>query len=330
VHVYGLADHGKLLADRVRMQAYREALRRTVSPGSVVVDVGAGVGIFALLACQLGARHVYAIEVDDVIDLAREIAAANGYGDRITFIQDLSTNVTLPERADVMVSDLRGVLPWWEKHIPAVVDARERLVSPGGRLIPAVDAVWASLVDAPELYEPVRLWDEHGLGVDLGHARARAANRWRRGRVGPDQLLVEPERWVSITYAETRSADAAATTTWAVARAGTAHGLVLWFDTSLVDGVGFSNAPGGPESLYGHAFFPLLAPVEVDLGDRISVDFRVRLVGADYIWSWKTSVSSGRRTKAEYSQSTFFALPLSPQRLPRHGARAAPLPGAGP
>ena len=90
-----------MIADHVRMAAYEQALRRTVRPDSVVVDIGTGTGIFSLLACQFGARKVYAIEPDSAIEVAREIAAANGYQDRITFIQDLSTAVTLPEGADV-------------------------------------------------------------------------------------------------------------------------------------------------------------------------------------------------------------------------------------
>ena len=65
--------------------------------------------------------------------MAREIAAANGFADRIDFFQELSTEVELPERADVIVSDLRGVLPAYQHHIGAIADARERLLAPGGR-----------------------------------------------------------------------------------------------------------------------------------------------------------------------------------------------------
>mgnify|MGYP001184895145 CR=1 FL=1 len=72
-----------MIADRVRMDAYVRALRQAVVPGSVVIDIGTGTGIFAMLACQFGARRVYAIEPDDAIQVAREIAAANGFADRI-------------------------------------------------------------------------------------------------------------------------------------------------------------------------------------------------------------------------------------------------------
>jgi type I protein arginine methyltransferase len=89
--MYSIEDYGAMIADRVRMNSYHEALRRRVRPGDVVVDLGAGTGIFALLACRFGARRVYAIEPTDAILVAREIAAANGHAERIEFIQKLST-----------------------------------------------------------------------------------------------------------------------------------------------------------------------------------------------------------------------------------------------
>ena len=110
--MYSLSGYGEMIADRVRIAAYVQALRQAVRPGAVVVDIGTGPGIMAVLACQLGASRVYAIESDEIIQVARAIAAANGCADRIEFIEDLSTKVTLPVRADVIVSDMRGVLPF--------------------------------------------------------------------------------------------------------------------------------------------------------------------------------------------------------------------------
>src|SRR6184192_1242910 len=60
--MYGLGAYGSMIADRVRVEAYAEALRKSVRKGSVVAEIGTGPGIFAVLACQLGASRVYAIE----------------------------------------------------------------------------------------------------------------------------------------------------------------------------------------------------------------------------------------------------------------------------
>ncbi len=132
--MYSLHFYGQMIADAVRMDAYAEALRRAVKPDSVVLDLGCGPGLFALLACKLGARRVYAVEPDNAINIAREAAVANGFADRIEFFQSLSTEITLREPATIIISDLRGVLPWFQQHIPTIIDARERLLAPGGVL----------------------------------------------------------------------------------------------------------------------------------------------------------------------------------------------------
>src|SRR5262245_47859486 len=101
---YDIYAYGGMIRDNVRTDAYAQALRAHVNKNSVVLDIGTGVGIWALLACQLGARKVYAIDPNDVIQVARDIALANGYADGIDFIQEMSTKITLPEPADILVT----------------------------------------------------------------------------------------------------------------------------------------------------------------------------------------------------------------------------------
>ncbi len=109
---YTIASYGSMIADDIRMNAYVRALEQTVWPGSVVLELGTGTGMMALVASRLGAAQVIAVEVDDVIEVARQTASANGMADRITFVQAKSTELSLPQPADVLVSDLRGVLPF--------------------------------------------------------------------------------------------------------------------------------------------------------------------------------------------------------------------------
>ena len=104
--MYSIGDYGDMIADKVRMDPYVYALKAVIEPDSVVLDIGTGAGMHALLACKFGARKVYAIEPNDAIHLARELAKENGFADRIEFFQDVSTHVSLPEKANVIVSDL--------------------------------------------------------------------------------------------------------------------------------------------------------------------------------------------------------------------------------
>lgn len=316
-----------MIVDSVRMDAYLEALRQVVKPGAVVLDIGTGTGIFAVLACQLGARKVYAIEPSDAIQVAREIAIANEYAERIEFIQKLSTQVTLPERVDVIISDLRGVLPWFKHHIPAIADARQRFLKPSGILIPQRDTLWAAVVEVPELYRHYESPWDNSYGLDMMAARQIVTNQWRKGRVKPEQLLVEPKYWATLDYATVESPNISAELTWTAVRAGTAHGLSVWFDATLAEGVRFSNAPDAPELIYGSAFLPLATPVALAVGDTVSVALQANLVGDDYIWRWDTCVlNQGHpgQIKANFKQSTFFGEPLSPTQLRRRSASHVP------
>lgn len=310
------------------MAAYTEALRRAIQPGAIVVDIGTGTGVLALLACRYGAKRVYAIEASDTIEVARDVARDNGLADRIHFIEGWSSQVTLPETADVVVSDLRGVLPLFERHLPSIVDARRRFLGRGGALIPARDIVWLAVATATDLYEPyLHPWERNDHGLDLRAVRPLVTNGWHRCRVDRRQLLLEPQPWAALDYATLEHFDVTGSVTWVAADAGTAHGLVAWFDAELGPDVAFSNAPGAPEAIYGQAFFPLSDPVTLAAGDTVSVAVTATLVGRDYVWSWTTRVHGGGRggqLKAEYRQSTFLGAPLSRATLARRSADHVP------
>ena len=314
--MYSLSAYGKMIADAARMDAYVRALRQAIKPGSVVVDLGSGPGLFALIACQLGARRVFAIEPDNVIQVGRDAAREHGFSDRIEFIQELSTKVALAERADVVVSDLRGVLPWFGQHLPSIVDARSRFLGPRGVLIPRRDRLWAAVVEVPEKYDQlVTPWTGNNTGVSLNSGRKLIVNTWSKVRVQPENLLSEPVCWYELDYREITETNFNVPIDLVATRSGTAHGFVIWFDAELVEGIGFSNAPGGEELIYGNAFFPFEEPVGVAGGDRIDVRMEARLIGDEYVWRWDTTVSSNGETKSSFKQSTLFGVPFSTSEL---------------
>jgi type I protein arginine methyltransferase len=308
--MYNLGGYGSMVADQVRVDAYAKALRKTVKEGSVVVEIGTGPGIFAVLACQVGARRVYAIESSEIIQVAREVAAANHCADKVEFFEDLSNCVTLPERVDVILSDLRGVLPPFEGHIPSIVDARNRFLAPRGILIPRKDTVWAAIVEAPKAYgELVDPWDHNPLGQDLSAVRRLVVNNIQKVRVNPDQLLTAHRLWATFDYGSIESPDIRSTLHWRIERPGTGHGVLMWFDADLAEGIGFSNAPSAPETIYGSCFFPWTQSVPLASGQAVSVSLEAKLVENDYVWRWITQIeppdgSSGPLIHFEQSQLT--------------------------
>jgi protein arginine N-methyltransferase 1 len=323
---YDLRGYGSMVADTIRMTAYREALARCIKPGAVVVDVGAGTGIMALLACQLGAARVHAIEPSDALAVARELAAANGFSDRIEFHDRPSTEVSLAQPADVLVSDLRGVLPLHGQHVEAVIDARQRLLAHGGAQIPQKDAVHVALVANPDLHaETLQIWRDGAFGLDLSPALRWAAHQVRKVDLANSPLVGEPRRVFELDYTTIATPNASGEAQWQAESARTVHGLGAWFDTVLTTGVGFSNAPDQPRAVYGQAFFPFPEPLRVNRGDRISVRFGATRVGRDYVWQWETSVHDLQgAVRTRLQQSTFHSSPINPVHLARHAADYRP------
>ena len=113
-----------------------------------------------MMAIQAGAAHVYTCEMRPLIArLARDVIAANGMSERITVINRLSTDVRvnasasardvaatgqLPQRVDVIVSELLESQVLGEGVVPNMRDALARLAVPRSRCVPARVQVWAS------------------------------------------------------------------------------------------------------------------------------------------------------------------------------------------
>jgi precorrin-6B methylase 2 len=310
-----------MIGDRVRMSAYERAIASSVAPGSVVLDLGAGTGIFSFLACLGGAKHVYAVEPASAIQVGRESAHANGMQERITFIQDLSSRATLPEPVDLLIEDMRGALPWLGKHIPDLVDARRRFLKPGGQIISARDKVYCAVLEHEAVYRDlVRPWEARTAGLDLSAAKRYVLSSTLTVHANPDQLLSAAYMWSELVYASIESPHARGSFEQVVTRDGSAHGLLLWFDAELVAGITIANGPGNAHTCYRPVFLPLPEPVQVRRDDRVDVQLRGDLHGDDYLWTWDVGFrrpSLPGSQFAHFRQSTFFARPLTREALQR-------------
>jgi type I protein arginine methyltransferase len=318
--MYSISNYASMVEDRIRMDAYLAALRGAITPGCTVLDIGTGTGAMAILAVRAGAGRVVAVEPSDAIHVARQVAAANGCADRIEFIHGLSTQVEMPIAADVIVSDLRGVIPLLGAHIPSIIDARERFLAPGGTLIPMRDTLWCALVDAPALYaKHFRGTESRPYGLDMSRVSEILSHTWRKGGVGAEQLVSTPGCWGVLEYASIASPDVSRRVSLAVERDGAAHGLSLWFDAEISTDAGFSNAPGQPEAIYGQAYFPFPRPVSLLRGDRAEITLRAKLVGDDYVWWWSSLVERDGSAEpvAAFDQSTFHAAAVDVRTLLR-------------
>jgi release factor glutamine methyltransferase len=82
-----------------------------VKEGDVVIDVGTGTGVLAIIAAKLGASRVLATDKSpEVEEVGRANAEAHGVADRIEFHQgDLFDPLGEDVEADVIIGDVSGV-----------------------------------------------------------------------------------------------------------------------------------------------------------------------------------------------------------------------------
>lgn len=324
--MYSVLDYGRMTRDGVRMDAYARAIAAAVKPGDVVVDLGAGTGIFSVLAAKAGARVVHAIEPNPAVLLLPEIAKENGVADRIVVHHASSLDVTLDERADVIVSDMRGNTPLNGAHIPAILDARDRMLAPGGVLVPMADTLFVALVENEDIarFHAQASESFERLGVRASAMRVSIANAVyddRRRPLVASDLLSTAAPWATLDYATCDAATLEGVVSLDVTRGGTAHGLAVWFEARVAPGIAYASGPGW-DLAYARAYLPLLEPVRVAHGDVASVTLRADARGAR--WAWDTRITRAGAVLASARQSTFLGDPAAPAELLRLSPSARP------
>lgn len=132
-----LRDHQRMLSDKLRNDLLFKAIKQHVSGETRFLDIGAGTGVWAILAALLGAKRVVAVELEEcLIPIIHQFALENGVADKVEIIHADSDDLRLPEKFDVIVSELFGADVYGEKTINSFISLRERFLAENGILIP--------------------------------------------------------------------------------------------------------------------------------------------------------------------------------------------------
>ncbi|CAG7872380.1 unnamed protein product [Brassica rapa] len=259
-HYYGQLLHQQnMLQDYVRTGTYHAAVmeNRSDFSGRVVVDVGAGSGILSMFAALAGAKHVYAVEASEMADYARKLIAGNPLlAERITVIKGKIEDVELPEKADVLISEPMGTLLVNERMLETYVIARDRFLSPNGKMFPTVGRIHM----AP--------FADEFLFIEM-------ANKPVVDAFDP-RLLIAPSMFHVIDFTKMKEEqfyeiDVPLKFTASVCTR--VHGLACWFDV-LFDGSTvqrwFTTAPGAPTTHWYQIRCVLSQPIHVMAGQEIT------------------------------------------------------------
>jgi SAM-dependent methyltransferase len=291
--MYRFQDYGNMIRDRVRTEAYRTAIDRTLRPDSIVLDLGAGTGAFALYAAVNGARKVYAVETSPMIEYGRREAQRLGLGDRIEFFHGKSEDFELAVRANLLISDLRGALPFLGGAFSTLADAKSRLLTPDATLLPQRDSLWVAPISDDAWYDRQieTPWSNNALGLSLPVLRQAEGSSPRRPPAGGLEPALPGQCFGTLDYTTASQSLAPASLSWTATTALRLHAWLMWFDSELLPGVSMSAAPGAKAPwVYGRLVLPMAVPVSLSVGDSLHLRIGVWPVAGDFAYTWRTEL----------------------------------------
>ncbi len=304
-----ISSHRFMALDGYRNSLYADAMRQVITPDSVVLDLGAGMGIHGLVAAAAGARRVYLVEPQSVVQIAREVAKVNRLDDRVVILQGTIEETELPEPVDLIVSVFTGNLLYSEDLLPSLIHARDRYLKPGGLLIPDLAELVLAPVSAPEMHaKNISCWSDPHLGLDFSSAHRFAANEILL--LTRDELKAEKLAPGSVVTAmdmtTAQHADCLGKAECRIEKSALCHGLLGWIRIKLGERW-LSTDPSEPRVHWSPVMLPLDPPLPLEAGETVKISLK-RPAHGD--WTWSITAQSGTRR-----HSSFMSRADGPKRL---------------
>ena len=316
-----LNTHLDYLSDRWRLSSFEEAIGRVVRDGDRVIDLGCGSGVLGLMSLRAGASHVYAIDYTAMVTIARQTFERAGLANKATFFSVKSFLAELPETADVAVCDHVGYFGFDYGIIDLLRDARQRLLKPGGRLIPAGFKLFLSVVESTICRERVEAWSSDKVPPEFRWLSRYYINTEHAVHLAQDDLLGTPAELGYLDLYRDHPEFFSWSAELRISRDGILHGLAGWFDCKLADDVWMTNSPLSDQAINRpQAFFPIDEAVEVKAGELVKAKVVAR--PGDSLIAWSVEIpATGRR----FTHSTLQGMVLGasdlmlyqPDRVPR-------------
>ncbi len=300
-------SHYPMLKCRVRMRAYRKAIHAVVKDGDVVADLGTGTGILSYWAVEAGAKKVYAVDQNSVIDSAREIARLNGMEDRIVFLRGDSREIELPRKADVLVSELLASFGIEDGVVEVVADARERWLKKNHRMIPRGFSLYAAPVESTPAFDKISFWDNVS-GYRYAPIKACMVNSVWVEQFKRQELLAKPVKIKEVDLSLENETHLNRTIAFTASRKGLLHGFCGFFRARLADGVSFSTSPTASATHWNQMFFPTPEQLRLAVGDKIIFRISTSRAAGRIHFNWMAEVCRGKRHIELPGSSTLLGL----------------------
>jgi len=287
-----LRPHRTMLRDTTRTFAFADALSRVITDDSVVLDMGTGSGILAMLAGRLGARKVYAVERTQMAALASRLVADNDLQDTVTVLHADAMTVQVPESVDIIVSEWLGGIGVDENLLPALLSVRDRYLRPGGLMLPGSVTSWVAPAFDRLVADELTYFDSRPYGLDLSRISTLTAHELGYGRhdLTGEHLLCAPEALWTVDVATVPAAAGRAFSArrkFYFPQEQTLNCLIMWFSAALADGVELSCAPDS-STCWGRTVAPFRHPVRVPPGVPLRIELDVEPAGPGWVFTrWR-------------------------------------------
>lgn len=285
-------SHYAMLADKVRLASYKRAIFEVIKKNNVVCDIGTGSGILAFLSILAGAKKVYAIERDEVIQEAKKLAQINRLGKKIIFVKGISDKIKLPEKVDVIVSEIIGFLGVEENLIKIKTDARKRFLKSGGRIIPSWLELYLVPVESKDIWEKkIGFWNRDFHGIDFTSVKDCAVSqRYIIDCSKKVHYLDRPYLAFRFNFYQDEEMPVILEGEFSIAKKSILHGMVGYFKVGLSNNVILSTEPKKPLTHWQQTFFPVQNASPVRKGDKVHCRIKAIPCGNNVFWDWEISV----------------------------------------
>lgn len=270
--------HVPMMNDTHRNTAYVDALTAAVTGETTVLEIGTGSGLLAMIAARLGAPRVVTCEAVPLIaETARDIIATNGWSSSVNVISKKSTEVVigvdLPQRANLLVSEILSSELLGEGVLASIEDAKKRLLAPNAKIIPAMGSVVFALFGGEAVKKNMMV--DEVLGFNLSGFNAIASRKRYFPRHDVDiGLLTDTTEAFVFDFAQRDYFPAERKTLRIpITVAGCCYGVAQWIRLRLDDKITFENHPmtNTPASSWQTCIYRFPAPIHVRPGQTAKV-----------------------------------------------------------
>jgi protein arginine N-methyltransferase 1 len=203
-------------------------------------------------------------------------------------------------QVDVIISETLGNYALEENILETLADALERMLKPGGTVIPARIRQFACPVTSPRLAREMDAWRDVGHGLDLEPARTMSVNNVYVRSIEPAELLDEGRAakiWDDIDLTKPQKGARKGEMTWTLERDTWVYGFAYWWTAGLGGDLEISTAPDAPRTHWEQLYFPLDEPIPAKAGERILLSLRSRSseeTGTHLAWTAVHSDAAGK------------------------------------